>query len=488
MLGSGSWQREAAMTEAASLSDILRRDLASFIEQSFVTLEPGTAYQHNWHIEAIAYQLMRVWSGECKRLIINVPPRSAKSICVTIAFTAWLMGHDPRKRIMAISYAQELSLTHAAAFRSVVTSAWYRRAFPAFAIKANRGQEIRTTEHGYRYASSIGGSVLGRGADLIVIDDPINGLEAALSAAARRRVQAFYDGTLYSRLNDRQNGAIVIVMQRLHEDDLVGHVLEKEDWEVLSIPAIAPDDCCYRIGQGREALYQRRQGEIMHVGRDTFADLEAIKRNLGALNFSAQYQQNPLPAEGQIIKRDWLHSYDERPAAFDLMVASWDTASTQAEHSDWSVGMVWGAIGQSYYLIDLVRGRWEAPELRRKMIELSVTHTADATLVEDTELGRALSQDLRRTGALHPLLQQSRIDKQARLMAQAARFEAGQVFLPREASWLADYLGELLAFPLARNDDQVDATSQALKYLTAKTPTIRERPQRIVRPQRRVRP
>lgn len=476
------------MADPALVTAILRRDLASFIEQCFVTLEPGTAYQHNWHIEAIAYQLMRVWSGECTRLIINVPPRSAKSICVTIAFTAWLLGHDPRKRIMAISYANELSVTHAAAFRSVVKSNWYRRLFPDFAIAANRGHEIRTTEHGYRYASSIGGSVLGRGADLIVIDDPINGLEAALSAAARRRVQAFYDNTLYSRLNDRSTGAIVIVMQRLHEDDLVGHVLEKEDWEVLSIPAIAPEDCCYRIGEGQEALYHRRQGEIMHAGRDTFAQLETTKRNLGSLNFSAQYQQNPLPAEGQTIKRDWLHYYDERPAEFDLKVASWDTASTKAEHSDWSVGMIWGAVGQTYYLVDVVRGRWEAPELRRRMIELSRNHAVDATLIEDTELGRALSQDLHRTGTLHPRLQAPRFDKQARLMAQAARFEAGQVFLPRRASWLADYLGELLAFPLARNDDQVDATSQALKYLTAKTPTIRERPQRIVRPQSRVRP
>lgn len=476
------------MSEPASLTDILRCDLASFIEQCFVTLEPGTAYQHNWHIEAIAYQLMRVWSGACKRLIITVPPRSAKSICVTIAFTAWLMGHNPRKRIMAISYANELSRTHAANFRSVVTSTWYRRAFPHFAIAVNRGQEIRTTEHGYRYASSIGGSVLGRGADLIVIDDPINGLKEALSPVARRRVQEFYDGTLYSRLNNRATGAIVIVMQRLHEDDLVGHVLEKEDWEVLSIPAIAPADCSYRLGQGPEAVYQRRQGEIMHPARDSIAELEAIRRNLGSLNFSAQYQQNPLPAEGQIIKRDWLLHYDERPAAFDVKVASWDTASTQAEHSDWSVGMVWGAIGQTYYLLDLVRGRWEAPELRRKMIDLSRNHAVDATLVEDTELGRALSQDLKRTGALYTLLQQSRIDKQARLMAQAARFEAGQVFLPREASWLADYLGEVLAFPMARNDDQVDATSQALKYLTARTPIIRERPQRIVRPQRHVRP
>ncbi|UZF91318.1 phage terminase large subunit [Bosea sp. NBC_00550] len=476
------------MAEPALFNAILRRDLATFIAQCFATLEPGTAYRPNWHIHAIAWQLQRVRRGDCKRLIITVPPRSAKSICVTIAFTAWVMGQDPRKRIMAISYANELSLTHAAGFRSVVTSDWYRELFPGFSISANRGQEIRTSQQGYRFAGSVGGSVLGRGADLIVIDDPINGLEAATSAAARRRVQEFYDTTLYSRLNDRLNGAIIIVMQRLHEDDLVGHVLEKEDWDVLSIPAIAEIDQSYRIGEGAEALYHRKVGEVLHPGRDTHEWLAAAKRNLGTLHFSAQYQQNPLPSEGQIIKRDWLRYCDERPSRFDFVIASWDTASTQAEHSDWSVGTVWGAVGQTYYLIDLVRGRWEAPQLRRKMIELAQKHAVDATLIEDTELGRALSQDLRRSRALYPLLQQSRVEKTARLMAQAARFEAGQVFLPQQADWLAGYLSELLAFPLARHDDQVDATSQALKHLTARTPIIRQRPQSIVRQQQRARP
>ncbi|WP_051988198.1 phage terminase large subunit [Bosea sp. UNC402CLCol] len=274
-------------------------------------------------------------------------------------------------------------------------------------------------------------------------------------------------------------------MQRLHEDDLVGHVLEKEEWEVLSIPAIAPDDACCRIGDGAEAMYHRPAGEVLHPGRDTIEWLEAAKRNLGSLNFSAQYQQNPLPAEGQTIKRDGLRYAQECPDAFDLTIASWDTASTHAEHSDWSGGMVWGAMGQRYYLIDVDRGRWEAPELRRKMIGLAKTHAVDATLIEDTELGRALPQDQRKSGALYPLLQQSRIEKTARLMAQAARFEAGQVILPREATWQSDYLAELLAFPLSRHDDQVDATSQALKYLTAKTPVIRERQQRIVRPKSR---
>ncbi|KRE11268.1 hypothetical protein ASE63_20130 [Bosea sp. Root381] len=475
------------MRDRLLLNAILRQDLSSFIARSFMTLDPGTPYLPNWHIDAIAYQLMRVWRGECKRLIINVPPRSAKSICVTIAYTAWVMGHDPRKRIMAVSYANELSLKHAADFRSVVISPWFRRLFPGFKIKTSRKNEIETSERGSRFAGSVGGAVLGRGADLIVIDDPINGLDAVLSAAERRRVTEFYDATLYSRLNDRINGAIIIVMQRLHQDDLVGHVLEKEEWEVLSIPAIAMEDMSYRIGEGQDGVYRRRAGEILHPGRESIAWLEATKRNLGTLNFSAQYQQNPLPAEGNAIKRDWIRSYEHRPEGFEMVIASWDTASTLAETSDWSVGTVWGARGQQYYLLDVVRGRWESPELRRKMIAVAEEHEVDATLIEDTELGRALSQDLRRTHQLYPLLQRARFDKTARLLAQAARFEAGQVFLPQEAEWLADYLSELLAFPTGRHDDQVDATSQALKYLTARTPVVPVRPQKIVRPQSRFR-
>jgi predicted phage terminase large subunit-like protein len=163
-------------------------------------------------------------------------------------------------------------------------------------------------------------------------------------------------------------------------------------------------------------------------------------------------------------------------------VVSWDTASTVAEASDWSVGTVWGAIGQEYYLLDVVRGRWESPELRRRIIALSREHRADATVIEDTELGRALCQDLRGTGELYPILQRARFDKLARLLAQAARFEAGNVHLPREAPWLGSYLAELLAFPTGRHDDQVDATSQALRYLVAQTPVIRERPSGRPRP------
>src|SRR4051812_8318800 len=173
-------QEDVMSDHAALLRAILRSDLTSFIEQCFSTLEPGTPYLDNWHVHAIAYQLMRVWRGECKRLIINVPPRSAKSICVTIAFTAWVMGHDPRKRIMAISYANELTRKHAADFLTIVESAWFKNLFPEFEVVTSRDRELVTSERGSRFAGSVGGSVLGRGADLIIIDDPIKGLAAAL--------------------------------------------------------------------------------------------------------------------------------------------------------------------------------------------------------------------------------------------------------------------------------------------------------------------
>ena len=292
----------------------------------------------------------------------------------------------------------------------------------------------------------------------------------------------FYDGSLYTRLNNKAEGAIVIVMQRLHQDDLVGHVMEKEDWRVLSIPAIAPEDTVYRLGDHPEDVYRRRAGEVLQPSREPRERLEVARRTLGTLNFSAQYLQDPMPAQGNIIKRDWIRRYDRLPETFDRKICSWDTASTTTETADWSVGSVWGAVGQDFYLIDVVRERLEAPDLRHRMVALAHEHDVELTLVEDTELGRSVSQDLRRSGLLAPVLNPVRFSKEARFLAQSARFEAGQVYLPHEASWLPAYESELLAFPTGRHDDQVDSTSQALHWLTARTPVRRERPKSRPRP------
>ena len=455
---------------------LYRQDLTSFVERVFRTLEPGKSYHHNWHIDHVTWQLKRVARGEIKRLIINVPPRSMKSIMVSVAFTAWTLGRNPAKRIIAVSYADELARKLAIDTCTVFQSDWYRAVFPAMQPRSTvqRHHEFVTGQHGYRYASGIGGAILGRGADLIVIDDPIKALDA-LWEAERRHVWEFYSGTLCTRLDDKQNGAIVIIMQRLHMEDLVGRLLdlEGESWEVVSIPAIATEDKILRLSDAPGDIYFRPAGEVLHEEREPMHVLEEIRRAQGSLNFSAQYQQAPVPPGGNVIRRDWLRYYTTQPTQFDRIIASWDTASTLSETSDWSVGTVWGAAGLDFYLLDVFRQRLESPELRRAIIDLHTRYHAAATLIEETELGRALAQDLYRTGHLRAITLHPERDKLARLLAQAARFEAGQVHVPENAPWLATYLNELLGFPNTPHDDQVDSTSQALNWLTARTPVNR---------------
>lgn len=479
---------------ARVLRALLRQDLSAFVQKAFATLEPGTAYRHNWHVDHLCWQLTRVARGELRRLIITVPPRSMKSITVSVGFTAWLMGHDPAKRIICVSYAEDLARKLSVDARTLMSSPWCRELFPGldFASPRPRTMELVTTQQGYRFAAGMNGAILGRGADLIVVDDPIRATDA-LSQAERWRVNEAFDNTLYTRLNDKRTGAIVMVMQRLHEDDLVGHVTRGGDWEVVSIPAIATEDRAYRLSDHPGDVHLRRAGEVLHEVREPRVILEAIRRAQGSLVFSAQYQQAPIPPEGNIVKREWLRTYKEPPAAFDLTIASWDTASTLSETADYFVGTVWGAKGLDFHLLDRVRGRFEVPELRRQVTGLGRKWRVDQTMIEDTDIGRAIAQDLRRSKACRPILHRPRFDKEARFLAQSALFESGQVHVPENAPWLAEWLDELLAFPNARHDDQVDSTSQALHYLSRRMshrqPAQEPRSRRttVLHPARRVR-
>ena len=464
------------LDEARVLEALLHEDLASFVAMSFRTLEPGTEYRENWHNLVFAHHLTRVARGEVRRLIINVPPRSLKSITASVAYPAWVLGQDPGCKIMCVSYSGDLARLHAGNFRAIIETDWYRRVFPRTILDARgkRIMEMTTTANGGRFSSGTDGSITGRGADLIIIDDPIKAQDA-LSEAERRHVNELYDNTIYTRLNQKTRGAIVIVMQRLHEDDLVGHVLPKEGWEVVSIPAIATRDHPYPMGPEPHEVYRRRAGELLYPEREPQVVLDQLRRNLGSMSFSAQYQQEPLPAEGNVIKREWLRYYDSAPEELDVVLASWDTASTLEETSDYSVGTVWGIKGNEFYLLDVIRGRLEVPDLRRRIEVVHRDNQAQATIIEDTDIGRAIVQELRRHASFRPILQRSRFDKQARLLAQSPKFEAGQVLLPREAPWLEGYVGELLAFPRGSHDDQVDSTSQALNWLSQRLASYGER-------------
>jgi|CXWL01.1.fsa_nt_gi predicted phage terminase large subunit-like protein len=474
---------------AKALQALLRSDFPSFIRKSFLTLEPGREWLDNWHVRHIAWQLGRVASGEIRRAIINIPPRYAKSLMASVAWPALLLGLDPSRRIICISHTRELARTHSVSFRNLVEAEWYRQIFPDLqgARPRSRDLEFITSKNGYRAAFPMTGAILGRGADIIIVDDPMRG-EAAYSEAERRRVKEVFDGTISTRLNDKEKGAIVIVMQRLHADDLVAHVLVQEGWEMVSIPAIATEPKEFRLSEHLQDVYHRQAGELLHSEREGPQSLEVMRRRLGSLGFSAQYQQEPVPQDGSVIRRDWLRYYDTPPGRFDLVITSWDTASTLEEDSDYSVGTAWGLHQGHFYLLEVVRGRFEVPELRRQIIDLHERHHAATTIIEKTALGHALLQELRSGGRIRPILKTPRYDKQARMLAQSPKFEAGQVLLPREAPWLASYLSELLQFPRGRHDDQVDSTSQALRFLSERLAALDPiRPAGTPRPGRRSR-
>ena len=226
----------------AQYGALLRADFGSFAAHCFRELNPRTPFAPSWHHEFIAAKLAAVRAGRVRRLIICVPPRHLKSHLASVAFPAWCLGHDPSAQIVCASYAQDLADKLSRDCRRIVAADWYQRAFPTrLSPQRQAVPEFETTAQGCRLATSVGGVLTGRGADLIIIDDPLKPDEA-LSQAQRRAANEWFDHTLYSRLNDKRNSAIVLIMHRLHEDDLVGHVLAQEDWEVVRFPAIAEED------------------------------------------------------------------------------------------------------------------------------------------------------------------------------------------------------------------------------------------------------
>ena len=418
----------------AEYDAVLRSDFRFFAQRCFSELNPQGAFADNWHLEVIAAKLTAVREGKIRRLIINLPPRHLKSIMASIAFPAWCLGHDPSVQLLCVSYAQDLADKLARDCRSIVVSPWYRRIFPTrLAPHRQAVQEFLTTCQGYRLATSNGGVLTGRGADIILIDDPLKP-EEALSEAQRKAANDWFDHTLYSRLNDKRHGAIVIVMQRLHEDDLVGHVLEQEAWDVVRFPAIAEANETHQVETiWGPRSFARRQGEALHPDREPLGTLERIRRTIGEYNFAGQYQQSPAPLGGGLVKEGWFRRYNEqnRPQRFDRIVQSWDTANKATELSDFSVCTTWGVKGKDLFLLDLFRRRLEYPALKRAVREQHALFGANVVLIEDKASGTQLIQELIEEGCYAVTRYQPTTDKVMRLHAQTATIENGFVASPR---------------------------------------------------------
>lgn len=451
------------------MAALLRQDLSSFICHAFHELSPKTEYLHNWHIDFIASKLKEVAEGKTKRLIINIPPRNLKSICASVAFPAWLLGHYPHQKIICASYASDLAIKLATDCRQVMQAPWYQKVFPNTKLAASRvsASDFNTTKNGGRMAVSTGGGITGRGADILIIDDPLKPDDAP-SDIIRNNVNTWFDGTAYTRLNSKKDGAIIIIMHRLHLDDLVGYAMEKGGWEVINLPAIAEEytEHTYETVYGTRKII-RHSGSPLHGARESLETLAMIKANMSEYQFYSQYQQSPVPMGGGMIKHEWLRRYEahELPESFEMVVQSWDTASKVNNFSDFSVGITIGIKNKKIYVLDIKRERMDFPTLRRAALAAYRQYKPNHILIEDASSGTQLVQDLKEQDiyCVKPVRPEG--DKKSRLFAQASIFDSGKVYLPSKALWVDDFIHELTAFPSAKFDDQVDAMSQALTYI-----------------------
>jgi predicted phage terminase large subunit-like protein len=341
--------------------------------------------------------------------------------------------------------------------REFVSSDVHKLIFPKCRIVDDNAAVHRfgLSAGGNFYAVGAGGPITGRGADLLVLDDMVKGIEEAYSSTARKSLQAWFESVAYTRL--QPGAAIVAIGTRWHQDDVLGWLLKEhatDGWTVVSLPAIAePGDPLGRV-----------EGEPLWPSRFPLEALHRIREAVGSSSWSALYQQRPVAVEGAIFRKEWLKSYLSQPE-LSRTIFSLDCAFKTGEQNDYSALTVWGEHQTGYYLLDVLRERLDFPPLRSRVVAKAAFWKPDALLVEDTAAGQSLIQVLKLETSLAVLPVQPLGDKQSRASAVSPLFESGRVFIPQTASWLADYIDELCAFPAAPHDDQVDSSSQALMWL-----------------------
>lgn len=460
---------------------LITQDLASFIIRTYATVDASSPFLPNWHIRLLADYLIRASRREIKRLVITLPPRSLKSIAASVALPAWMLGHNPALRIICASYSQDLAGKHARDCRTVMQSSWYRAAFPNAALNPAKlaEHEFETMASGYRLSTSVGGTLTGRGGNFIIIDDPIKPMDAH-SDTNRTAVKRWFDGTLLSRLDSKRDDVVILIMQRVHVDDLVAHVLEQVGWTHLQLPAIAVSDETFVLqaeGPFKGVKVGRKAGEVLHPAREPMDVLNRVKAEIGSFVFTSQYQQMPVPPGGNILRQEW---FKETPAGWApkpdaRVIQSWDVAMTANDGSDWSVCTTWVDDGGDYHLIDAYRVRLSFPAVKKAVASRQLQFGAQTVLIEDVGIGTGLIQQLRSEGDVRPIGIAPQGSKTDRMVAQSSKIEAGRVHLPRSAPWRQEFMAEMMAFPHGRHDDQVDSVSQYLGWISKRAgiPRIR---------------
>lgn len=436
---------------------VIRRALARKNLADYATLMYPT-YKTPPHIMLIANALERVERGECKRLMIFTAPRHGKSMLTSEFFPAWFLGRNPQKYLIHTSYSQDLVDDFGRKIRNQLQDPMFKGIFPDCVLASDSASisKFNTTKSGVYYGAGVGGAITGRGAHIMLIDDPLKGREEADSEVIRAKLKNWYRSVAYTRL--MPEGAVVIIQTRWHQEDLAGWQLKDhadEGWEVIELPAEAKYD----------DVLGRKPGEPLWPESYPAESLAKIKKQLGAREWSALYQQEPLPDDGAIFNIEWFNRYEDLPGSPDFVIHSWDTAAKDSDIHDPSSCTVWNVYGGKAYLVDRVNIRVQFPDLVRAVQNLARRDKPNWVLIEDKSSGQQLLQTLRVETQLPCIGIVPKDSKVIRAQGVTGFIEAGRVYLPASAPWIPDYLAQLANFPQSRHDDDVDSTTQALQFI-----------------------
>jgi predicted phage terminase large subunit-like protein len=442
-----------------------RLRLYVFYHLLFHIMAPGEAFSLSPHFRALAAMLERAARGEVRRLLICIPPRHGKSMLSSVILPAWILGLDPAAKIICASYGDDLAQDFARRTRDIMMAPAYRGLFPDTVLNGKSLDELRTTAKGYRLATSVGGVLTGMGADFVIVDDPMKASDA-YSMAERERVHSWIKTTVMSRFDDPKKGVLIVIAQRMHQDDLIGRLRAEGGFEVLEMPGEGVVAQSFDLGDGQ--TWDFKPGDILYPDKFNRQALDQLKLDLGERGYSAQVLQRPSPPGGAIFKLHHFQRYDDAPPRYEKIIQSWDPASTEEEYSSWTVCTTWGVRKRNLYLLDVFRKRLQFYQLKPTLLNLRDRFGAEMVILETSGIGLNFgnlitAEDPHWQSWLAP--SSPRQDKLTRAISQTPLFEQKRIFLPRQADWLETFESEIAEFPTSKFDDQVDSTVQFLNAL-----------------------
>lgn len=465
----GLMMKTREQQERARLRALLRERLDFFCIKVLGQLFPEDLASANIpYLEAMCRAMQDVLEGITPRLLITIPPRHLKSTCAAAALPAFVLGHHPNWEIFVISYGEDLLRVHSDQFRQVIMSDWYRALFPKVRVRKgqNRADEIVTTKGGRRKASSVQGSITGRGAHLVIMDDMMKA-DDIHSDTNRERAKTIYRETIRSRQNDQRNPREIVLQQRLGVDDFAGSLIDAGTFRHFNLPLVAEEKQSFPLYNDR--LYTRRPGDILNPDRWSQEDIEDLRRTSGEQVYQAQYQQNPDIVGNGAVRFEEIatreHPLDKNLCA--PLVQSWDPAFTTNPGSDYSVCTTWGLYQNQWHLLDLMRDKLDFPDLKRRIVAMRTQWNADKVVIELDGSGRNLVRQLMDEGHRSWVIGTSVgvKNKENRLIEQSERLISGDYVFPRQASWFYNLRREFMAFPSGNHDDQVDSISQFVCWI-----------------------